>query len=238
MNTMLITLAHGLLAETGEEASLTTVILLSAAAGLFPFVVGFWASEKTRLREWAEGFAAGILIYLMIDFFGLTGSLGMGLTNLLVRGGLLIGFTIGLVLPAWHRLTPSWAWAVGVAMHSLGEGIIMGYNLHMGLGVALRFFPLLSFVLHKVAEGWVAGMLPGRGGAWKMSIFVAIPAVLGAVGGSFGVPGLVSSLSYSVGVGVLIGTLPRLMTDFKWSRAKAAAVGMVIMYVVGGLHEL
>ena len=96
-----------------------------------------------------------------------------------------------------------------MALHSLGEGVIMGYNLHQGLGVALHLFPLISFTLHKVGEGWVAGILPGSSDWMLMGALVSLPAFGGAAVGWLGGMSLISSFAYAAGAGVLAGTLPR-----------------------------
>lgn len=242
---LLVSLAHGVeAAADGQHIPLWTGLLLSLGASLGPFLLGWYGGRRPlRQDEFLAGVAAGLLLYLFIDFFGLTGNLGMSLGNLALQGALLTIFVGAILLCARLEVVGSFAaaslWAAGIGLHALGEGIIMGYNLHQGWGMVLAPLPLLSFFGHKVAEGFTLGLLPG-GRPWVLLALGALPAVLGTGLGFLGLPGLVSNFAYAGGAGAVAWVVLlflRSTGNDHWRRALGLATGFAIMYLVGVLHE-
>jgi hypothetical protein len=117
---MLLPLAHSVAPHAGETLAAWQALLIAGAAGLLPFLAGLFVGDGSRRTEAAGGLAAGFVLFLLLDFAALTGSLGMGVPNLPLRAGLLIAFLAGLLLPARTRIPIAWVWVAGVALHSLG----------------------------------------------------------------------------------------------------------------------
>jgi zinc transporter ZupT len=130
---------------------------------------------------------------------------------------------------------------------SLGEGVIMGYNLTQGLGVALQPLPILSFALHKVVEGTTAGLL-ARDSSWPalglwLTAIAGLPGLVGLLVGFAGLPGSVSTIAYALGAGTLLFVLPKFLTsrsdrDWIWSQSLGVGLGFLFMYLAALLHEL
>lgn len=250
-----LSLAHLTVGPAKEELHppLWLALALAATGGVLPFLAGLWTGW--RGKPWPHqgpcvlGGAAGVLVFLLIDFANLTASLGMGLGDVAFRLGLLGAVVAGAGLPAWleaRGLDRVVIWSAGIGLHALGEGLILGYNLHQGLGVVLRLGPLLSFALHKAAEGWTAGLLPAPTGRRRLATWccglVGAPALVGALAGYAGAPGTVANLAYAAGLGSVLWVLPHFLArPAGTARLKATAgllLGLMAMYGVAALHEL
>lgn len=235
-----------MLAVSLAVAYVPTLLGLSAAPAL--------ARMQPDDRTVVDGLVFGALLFLFADFMSLTANLGVGAADLIWRGALLASFAGGLVVFAGlERLggaAPArlavW-WAVGVGLHSLAEGIVVGHNLTLGLAQALRPLAVFSFVLHKVVEGLSVAVLMARGQRTGLPLQVmlaslaALPLAAGALLGAVRLAGAASSIFYALGAGSVAFILPafaasRSRHPAAWTAAGAA--GFLFVAVAALLHEL
>lgn len=238
-----ITLAHGLGGHAGEPLAPAAALLLALAAALPPLALGMALARRAGARAGdplVRGAAGGALLFLFFDQLLLAANLGLGLGNPPVQLGLLALFCLGLLVPAaWANGAPAWGWAFGVGLHTLGEGLVMGYNLTLGLESALRLLPLVSFLLHKVAEGLTVGLLarPGQR-LLPLAAMAGLPALAGALLGTLRAPGLLGNFIYAAGAGALAWALTHFLPSGGRRHAAGMALGLVTMYLAGWLHEI
>ncbi len=238
----IIILAHGLGGHAGEPLSAVAALGLAVAAALPPLALGLWLARSMAARAvdpLVRGMAGGALLFLFLDLALLSANLGMGLGNVPLQLALVAMFGLGLLGPArWAEQAPAWGWAVGVGLHTLGEGLVMGYNLSHGLESALRVLPLLSFVLHKVAEGWTMGLLMRpQDRLLPLALAAGLPIAIGALLGTWKAPGLVGNFIYAAGTGALAWALTHFLAPGGRRHATGMVLGLVVLYLVGWLHE-
>ena len=233
--------------------------MASLAVAYVPTLLGVsMAPALARLRgadqAVVDGLIFGALLFLFADFLCLTANLGVGTADLLWRGALLLAFAGGLAafagLERWGGTAPArlatW-WAVGVGLHSLAEGIVVGHNLTLGLAEAARPLPLLSFVLHKLVEGVSVAALLARGRLTGIPLQLALASVAalpltgGALLGAARLGGEASSIFYALGAGSVAFILPAFASfrgrhPAAWTVASAA--GFLFIAVAALLHEL
>lgn len=239
-------------------------VALGASAAFFPVLAGLLMALRSyrwsgRARALLDGAVAGALLFLFLDFMSLTANLGIGLRELAGQALFITLFVAGMIGLAaseagWRGAGAAAAdrrvaylWALGIGFHTLGEGLIMGYNLHLGLGAALRFLPLLSFMLHKLAEGVsVAALIGGERPTLRslvgMSLVAGLPAVPGVLMGFLGAPGAISNYFYALGAGALVYVLPKVFRVRAGKPEVAGYVGvaggLIFMYLAALLHEI
>ncbi|HEX6989522.1 MAG TPA: hypothetical protein VF282_08640 [Bacillota bacterium] len=235
------------------------MIAATLAVGYLPTLLGiFLAPALARLesteRAAVDGLIFGALLFLFADFLSLTANLGVGAADLAWRGALLLAFAGGMAafagLERWGGASPSrlavW-WALGVGLHSLAEGIVVGNNLTLGLDQAFRPLPLLSFVLHKLVEGVSVAALLARGRLTMLPLPVllasvaALPLTAGGLLGAARLGSEASSIFYALGAGSVAFILPafaasRSRQPAAWTAAGAA--GFLFIAVAALLHEL
>lgn len=270
--------AHGLelhlsLAGLGALAAPVAALVAFAVAAL-PLWLGvtvpdYLISEEAkptgREEVLLQGLAVGVLLFLFLDLMNLSANLGIGLTRFDLRLGLLLAFVLPLLGfarlegreqprdPLADRYRVALFWAAGIGFHSLGEGAIMGHDLALGFEESLSLFPLLSFALHKVAEGFTVGVLLGGAAAAgrqfgqglpvMLSAAMALPAAVGALLGYWQFAAAVTPYVYALGAGALIYVLPKFFRpddagDWVWTRYQAIAGGFIIMIIATWLHDL
>lgn len=240
-----------------ELAPAAGAFAIGLVAGAVPFGVGAALSGRWR----APGVAAGIALFLFVDWFALSAGLGAGLRAVGVRtallGILVAGAALGLLAirrgagPALAGTPGLWvaggaalAWTAGAGLHGLGEGVILGRNLHLDPADVFRAFPVASFLLHKLLEGAGAGLLaPPRLPApiiSRLALVVGLPLGLGALAGHAMLPGILGLLAFAAGAGVLLPLWPALAAEggrrpATWTAG--ALAGLLLMYLAGLLHE-
>lgn len=248
------------LGEAGAQApALWLVVAASLAVGLLPTLIGVWPAAWIRRlaqddRTVVEGLLFGALLFFFADFLSITANLGVGVSDLLWRGGLLLSFLAAIAAfaslasgpqPNWLRV--ALLWALGLGFHAAGEGMIVGYNLTLGLAEAFEPLPIASFVIHKLVEGFsLAALLAEREGhtgrqAVSLAGVAALPLVLGAVAGVAQIPGTYGNVLYALGAGSTAFILPYFTrrhgkAPFPW--LVASGFGFVFMTVAALLHEL
>ncbi len=265
-------IAHGDIPHGTDsvEPSFPIYVALGAAlvSGIFPILFGMlvplWLRNteqlpfglKENLEPFIRGIALGTLLFLFYDFGTLSSFAGLNSSDLILRivlptllfGGLLAidfwAFNNGNQSTVWF-----WIWIFGIAFHSTAEGIIMGANFLLPEPDVLRFFPAVSFVFHKFAEGFVAGVLIGekdigesyllkRGGL--ASVFI----LLGVFGGYYDIHtygGYITYL-YTITLITIVATLFVLgglkMNEDRKTHYRGMLLGLFLLYFFTVLHEV
>ena len=154
------------------ELPLYLILLVSLAISYLPTLLGFeFAHRKLQKTKWfrpatafPNGIAIGVILFLFYDYLSLTTLLGLGGSNyvreiLLLSSFILTFFIVLKVSNKWNGPHIAILWVVFLGIHSVAEGIIMGFNYLQGLNIILQPLPILSFIIHKIGEGFVGAML-------------------------------------------------------------------------------
>lgn len=145
-----------------------------------------------------------------------------------------------------ERLWIATAIAIGIGIHNLGEGLIVGASVATG-EAALGSFLVVGFVLHNVTEGVgigapVARSRPGWLRLVGLVLVAGLPAVAGIWLGAFQYSPLMAVVFFAIGAGAILqvvvevgrllvedaGSLESAMTS--WANVGGLTVGILIMY--------
>lgn len=224
-------------------------------AGIFWFK--FIRSKSEASRDFAIYLAIGILLASLYDLTketaGLSGSTlrsPADAFNVLAFSIALLGF-IGInaytksVNNASVPLITAYIWAiVGVGLHSVGEGAIMGYDFSTG-ATSLSGFQIASFTLHKAGEGFTIGMLLMRGNfatkhAIPTGVLAGLPTLVGVGLGFSGIPAVFATYFFAAAMGAIIFVITkfvRLTGSVKQTTVIGVLLGFLYMYFSGVLHQ-
>lgn len=176
--------------EGANNLTAPQVILMAFGAGFLPMLAGYFTyllmqrflAKREMSTLITDGISLGILVFLIFDYLNLTAFLGLNSPSFLSMIALLAVAVFVFLAFVWvvnddnSSKTLYLLWAIGLGFHSFSEGIIMGYNFHLDLSLILRFFPALSFLMHKFAEGVTGAALIHRREAvsWKYLLLYAV----------------------------------------------------------------
>lgn len=234
---------HGAEAEAYVTIGLLGIgIFVSIGAGIL--VAG--RVRRTNLAPHAPAFVVGALLFLFFDLMKEAASLGQPIVREpLTLVSLLAAFAVGVmfipVLVENGKPLPAWAWATAIALHTAGEGWIVGTE---ATSTTIPVLGTLSFLLHKTLEGFtipiVVGVTLGTNAVGRLSLLVAGVGVVTALLGQFSGPGFVPLLFFAAGAGALAYGATFLVPRPIASRASAVALfaGILAVYLAGILHEL
>lgn len=264
-------LAHGDLPnETIGEPSFPIFVAIGAGiiTAIFPLVFGMlvprWINtsetslfkEKLNLDALMNGISFGFLLFLFYDFGVLSNFAGLNSSDRIIKTVLPMIFFGGLIFAKFSGVLTeeegaTWAlvWFVGIAFHSTAEGIIMGSNFLLPEPDVLRPFAAISFIFHKFAEGFVAGILltktEWREGKQIASALISSSFVLlGIFGGYYNVAtfGKAISYLYTITLVTIILILIHIPLSFKNKNPSEfyqfATLGLLLMYLFTILHEV
>ncbi|HUX51591.1 MAG TPA: ZIP family metal transporter [Spirochaetia bacterium] len=236
-----------------------TLILLGFFAGatiVLGLPIARLKSFNATMRSSLTMFAAGILVFLLVEILGdATGETadqlrlaGGGATGavltLLLAIGLLAGF-VGLiafeqrVIRGKGELSPerlSFTIAAGIGLHNLSEGLAIGQSYAQGMsGFTLTL--IIGFGLHNATEGFgIVGPMVQRGStvSWGRLALLALigggPTFVGTVLGS-----LWSSTYLSVAVlGMAGGALLYVLKQLFSATGKAPRQTLIMTALVAG----
>jgi hypothetical protein len=246
--------AQGPAAHLDPHLLLAAVFAMTVMSTLLGTLTGFAASRHQRTAVLSVGFAGGALMGLLFDLLKSTSGLGTGTLNslldLLNLLGLLVGATAAALLcrrpDLPTGLTSAYSWAlIAVGAHSVGEGIVIGYDVATGETV-ISLFQASSFALHKVAEGFAIGVVFSNAGALRLglltSVLVSLAVPLGAVSALTGLPPGFSTIWFATASGAIIWSIPTVFSlkgsaDLR-NRLGGLLIGFVFVYLAGTLHQL
>ncbi len=237
------------------------VILLSTIGGLLPIFLGLIiaklaSARRNRFKAYGPALSLGIVLSIFYDLLQETAGLQLGYLNPIPQATTVIMFLIGLLalklLPAKTgrreiqlAATLAYGWAVGIGLHGVGEGIIVGFGFITGQAAFMNVNQILSFALHKIGEGFTLGTLLAistqRTQSWTASGFIAgIPVGLGSILGFLTKTAEVSTYAFAIGAGFaayFVIQFSRLLTRTDQVAYVAVAAGFLYMYFAGLLHQ-
>ena len=244
---------------TPTGSSFGLLLLVGILLGVTPVAAGLLAYPAIRdMRPAGLNFllalTLGLLGFLFVDTIGegldVAGDI-LGRLN----GDVLVWAAAGVTLmtlllfgrrggepPEGIRL--AYFIALGIGLHNLGEGLVVGASLVTG-AASLATFLMVGFVLHNVTEGIgiAAPMTRARPG-WltfaALAALAGLPAVAGVWGGSQAVSPQLVALSFGIGAGAILQVIVELgglivrrtgaqaLTSL--SGAGGIVVGLLVMY--------
>ena len=238
--------------------ALTMLTLVGLLLGLAPVAIGLLAYPAIRQAgpsalRFLLALTIGLLIFLMVDT--LSEGLELGAESLgRLRGQTLVWiaafFTAAVLLGLGRRggaaprgVALAGFIALGIGLHNLGEGLVVGTALATG-AAALASFLVVGFVIHNVTEGFgIAAPLPKA--RPPLAVFVGLaalaglPAVIGVWAGSQAVSPYLAALCFGIGAGAILQVVIELSAwlarengGLPVTRATASgfALGLAIMY--------
>ncbi len=205
----LITNIHLVAADTNDASeqvdvnatTISIIIILAILSSFFPILLGYFSvkimEENKKMIEFnfvrAYGLSFGFSIFLLYDYLNLSGFFSLSRSNLLQHIGIVIVFlfsiTFFIKVENYGKLKAVYLWAIGIGIHSFSEGIIMGFNFALGLAAAFSLLPLISFIMHKIIEGFIGATLflgktkPNYRQLINLSMISALPIVGGVLVG-------------------------------------------------------
>lgn len=203
--------------------------LIGLLVGVLPVAagMGFFPLMRDASERWTNAllaFTLGLLAFLALDTvehgLELAGELPGAFQGLaLLFGAALLAIVAVLALDQGLKARGAGAWslalliALGIGLHNLGEGLVIGAAYAVGslaLGTAL----ILGFSIHNVTEGpAIVAPLARRGGRLGVARYLALaalaglPTILGAWLGGFTRGGVLPVVFFGLGAGAILVVL-------------------------------
>ena len=250
-----------------DPGFLGLMALLGIYVGVIPVAIGMlWLPLLRRsgpqIVRWLLAFTVGLLAFLGVD--ALLEGLEVAGAGPQAFGGaalVLLGATASYLLLAWadarmrarrERARSQGAAgfqlatliAVGIGLHNLGEGILIGSAYSAG-ALALGSFLVVGFAIHNTTEGLaiVAPLAEERVPMRRLAalgLIAGAPAIAGAwVGASIFNPSLVSVL-FGLGIGAIAQVVVQIWPGVKPGSGRADGTvyggliaGVLVMYATG-----
>ena len=244
-----------------DSATITslTVGLFSTLGGLIPLFLGLLAANlasrgKDRFRAYGPALSVGVILSIFYDLLQETAGLQLGALNPIPQAATVIMFLIGILtlqlIPA-KRKGPefptrfAYGWALGIGLHGLGEGIIIGYGFITGQTAFFNVSQILGFGLHKIGEGFTLGTLLAiptqKMDRWSVSGLIAgLPVGFGGVLGFLTNTAELSTYSFAIGAGFAAYftiQFSRLLPVSSRVTYGWVSAGFLYMYLAGLLHQ-
>ena len=203
--------------------SLATLTLVGLLLGLAPVAIGLMAYPALRragpaARRFVLALTVGLLVYLLIDTLHEGLELGAAALGRL-RGQTLVWVaalaTAAALLGVGRRggaaprgVALAGFMALGIGLHNLGEGLVVGSALATG-AAALASYLVVGFVLHNVTEGLgiatpLTAVRPPFAVFAGLALLAGTPAVAGVWLGSQAVSPIVAALCFGIGAGAIL----------------------------------
>lgn len=258
------------LSPTPGGTFLATFTILGVYVGVIPVLIGLiWFPFLRRLSSrWLNFFLAitvGLLLFLGVDTVAEALELSEGVAGAfqgigLAAAGFILAFLAVSVVDRWRErqgarsdisaLVLTYAIAVGIGLHNLGEGLAIGAAYATG-SIALGTFLVVGFAAHNTTEGLAiaAPLARGQTAVRRLvphlllaGLIAGTPAIFGAWLGGFAYSPFWSTLFLGVGAGAIFQVawqIARMMGSDPESslatglNALGLAVGVLIMYGTG-----
>lgn len=248
---------------SADARYLTTFAALGIYVGVIPVFVGLlWLPFLRAIRRrWIDFFLSltiGLLVFLGFDALGealetaavVPGAFqGPSLVLLGALGTPLALAAIGRWRQGMRDPTPAsvaWMVALGIGLHNLGEGLIIGSAYASG-EIALGTFLVVGFLLHNTTEGLgivapIAGERPRLRQLLGLGTLAGLPTVFGVSIGAFSYSPVWTTLFFAVGAGAIMQVIYELWRFFtRRSEASLAdplnaagvVLGLLVMYATG-----
>jgi zinc transporter ZupT len=206
-----------------DSGELGMLLVIGLILGLAPVVAGLLFYPALRgasppAMQFILALTVGLLLYLFIDTLAEGFELGGEAVERLRARTLVIvsaGVTAALLIALGRRggrapegVALAFFIALGIGLHNLGEGLVVGAALATG-AAALASFLLIGFVLHNVSEGFgIAAPLtetrPPIAVFAGLALLAGLPAVLGTVLGAQSVGPYWTALCFGIGAGAIL----------------------------------
>lgn len=251
------------LTPSEQGISLASPLIASVvtfAAATLPIYVGLFLPSLSRRweggrRAFLYGVGIGILFASFFDLAKETAGIStstlrspLDFLNILSLAVGLLAF-LALYRTKWMGQASSllllYLWALlGVGLHGVGEGIVIGYDFSTGATV-LSIAQVGSFVLHKVGEGITIGIILMERGhlgrhAGLSGLVAGSPTFLGALAGVLGLSSYASTLFFAVSAGATIFMATKFASLAGGSSSRTIVgifVAFLYMYISGVLHQ-
>jgi zinc transporter ZupT len=145
----------------GTQIFPVDLILGSILASTIPLLIGILFAKKVTGRILFTGFIIGSLFFLFFDLLKQTSGLSEARINNIIDITNYIGIFLPLIISKGEspNIYIAYTWALlGVGFHSFGEGTIIAYDFLTG-ETLISLTQVISFSLHKFAEGFAIGIL-------------------------------------------------------------------------------
>jgi zinc transporter ZupT len=220
--------------------------------GVVPVTLGlmFYPALRGVSRrglEFVLALTVGLLVFLLIDTLeeglevaagaasSLQASAVVWLAALVTCLGLLVAGRRSGEAPAGTALAAFIA--LGIGIHNLGEGLVIGASFATG-EAALASFLVVGFTLHNVTEGiGIAAPMTER--RPSLAVFAALaalaglPAVLGTWGGAFAFSPHWAALCFGVGAGAILQVVIEVSAYMYRAAQRMGHTGLSLTALVG-----
>ena len=247
-----------------DSRYLTTFALLGIYVGVIPVLLGLlWLPFLRDIsRAWLDFFLSltvGLLVFLGVDALAEALEMAAGVPGafqglgLVVLGALATPLALA-GLGRWRQsrkggtspLYVATLIALGIGLHNLGEGLLIGAAYARG-EIALGTFFVLGFLLHNTTEGLgivapIAREHPRLRHLLLLGALAGLPTVLGAWIGGFTYSPVWTTLFFAIGVGAIAQVVFELWRLFARRaeggltaplNAAGLVLGLLIMYTTG-----
>ena len=205
-----------------------------------------------RALEFVLALTVGLLVFLLIDTLEEGLEVAAGAASSLQATGVvwlaaLLTFVALMVIGRRGGRAPAGTAlaafiALGIGMHNLGEGLVIGAAFATG-EAALASFLVVGFALHNVTEGvGIAAPLvesrPGFGTFAALAALAGLPAVLGTWTGAFAFSPHWAALCFGIGAGAILQVVVEVAASLHRLAARAgdsALSGTTLAGFAGGL---
>ncbi len=240
--------------------SLFSIVGIVILIGVLPTFLGIFIRvfyNRSLQNDYIfNNLSLGIIFALFIDYMISSSQLGINLGPSIYSLTLLLCFIFGFMLIFFlshykflelHFLKILLI-SITLSFHGFAEGIIIGYDLN-NLGFYLsdaRNIQTFSFVIHKFAEGFIIPFMYPISFSWIIisTLIVSFPIVLGSSFTIIGIPGIISSVFFSISSGALLFILidfiktDKLISFTKLNEIMFILLGFVLIYMAGLLHSI
>jgi len=209
------------------QASLGELILVGLLLGIVPVTLGLLAYPAMRAfgptaMTFILALTVGLLLFLFLDT--ITEGLEKGAETL----GRLRGTTVVFVAAALTAIALlaigrrggkapegmrlAFFIALGIGLHNLGEGLVVGAALAAG-AAPLATFLVVGFVIHNVTEGvgiaapLVSDKRPSLAGFAGLAALAGLPATVGVIIGTQAVSPYWMAVCFGIGAGAILQVL-------------------------------
>jgi zinc transporter, ZIP family len=236
-------LSMGDLLAYGVVGLFVGVVPVALGLMFFPALRGV----SRRGLEFVLALTVGLLVFLLIDTLeeglevaagaasSLQASAIVWLAAIVTCLGLLVAGRRGGAAPAGTALAAFIA--LGIGIHNLGEGLVIGASFATG-EAALASFLVVGFTLHNVTEGvGIAAPLTER--RPSLAIFAALaalaglPAVLGTWAGAFAFSPHWAALCFGIGAGAILQVVIEVSAYLHRMAQRAGNTGLSLTALVG-----
>lgn len=245
-------------------AALLPLGFIAGATILLGMPLGRLKSLNQTVRSSLTMFAAGILVFLLVEILGDASSTtvhtltarGETAAGVTLAGLLAVGLAVGLIgLVSFEqrivgraaRVSPkrlSYMIATGIGLHNLSEGLAIGQSYASG-ATALALILIVGFALHNTTEGFgIVGpaVRAGERLSWPTLLLLALigggPTFVGTLLGSLWTSPFLSVTALALAGGALLYVIMQLLSAARREQKQVIIMTAVVLgFMVGWATE-